>query len=139
MASIAFTDGTGAATLTNGKPVPADRFRNWTPDTDTTGPKEEGSGTGDLFVWSFRDNYLVTFDLECIPASSITTLMRLKRWLIGGGAITVNTGDAASRSYTCKMPKGQPPQITYDPEFKEYTLKLTLRNTAAADLVCEYS
>lgn len=136
--SITFTDGTGTATLTNGKPAPTDRFRGWTPDTAIIGPSEEASGTGDLFTWAFRTDYLVTFQLEAIPAASLTTLMRLKRWLLSGGAVTVNTGDVASRSYTCKMPKGKPPEITYDPEFKEYTVRLTLRNTAAADLVCVY-
>lgn len=137
--TLVFTDGTGAATLRNGLPAPADRFSNWTPDVDPVGDREAALGTGITSHWSYRDDYLATFDLEYLPASSHPEALRLKRHLETGGTVTVNTGDVANRSYTCRIAPGARVAIEFASRSPiHYTLRLHLKNTAAAPLLCIY-
>jgi hypothetical protein len=138
--SITWTDGSGAASLTNGKPVPADRFTNWTPGQAAVKADVESLATGQPYPWVFRTDSLVTFSLDKIPNTSQATVLRLIRWLESGGVVTVNTGDLASRTYAnCYLPKGARPSYTMtDRQFLEYTLTLTLVNVAAADMLAIY-
>lgn len=138
--SIAFTDGIGAATLTNGKPAPADRFASWTPDQDSVGPRDAALGTGTTFHWSHRVDYLASFMLEHIPNTSFATVLRLKAWLEAGNTATVNTGDQFSNSYTVRLAPGTRLELEMmgDRRLLEYSLKLTVKNTAAAPLLCVY-
>lgn len=138
--SITWTDGGGAATLTNGKPVPADRFTGWTPNSPVVKAEADSLGTGQPYPFVFRTDYGATFSLDKIPNTSQATVLRLIRWLEAGGVVTVNTGDAANRTYaTCYMPKGAHPSFTLsDKRTLEYTLSLTLLNVAAADMLAVY-
>jgi hypothetical protein len=138
--SIAFTDGTGAATLTNGKPVPGDRFASWTPNTDPIGPMDAALGTGITFHWNFRTDYLASFELQHIPNGSLAIAQRLKAWLEKGNTATVNTGDAFASSYTVRIAPGARIELEMmgDRRLLEYTLRLTVKNTAAAPLLCVY-
>jgi hypothetical protein len=110
--SITWTD-TAPRTLTNSKPTPADRFDNWRSITS----------------------------LSKIPTEDQDLVMKLLRHLQIGGQVTVNTGDAAGRSYTCirfpgwEIPDGA--EMT-DNRMLEYTLTLKLKNVAAADMLCNY-
>jgi hypothetical protein len=138
--SIAFTDGTGAATLTNGLTAPADRFGNWTPDIALIGPSEVATGTGVTSMWAFRTDYVVSFELDKLPASTQAVALRLKAHLLGGGTCTVTTGDTGGNTYTCRLRPGTSPTITFsDRKRLRYTLALELKNTSAAPLLCEYS
>lgn len=138
--SITWTDGGGAATLTNGKPVPADRFIGWTPMSPVQKAEADSLGTGQPYPYVFRTDYGASFSLPMIPNTSQATALRLIRWLESGGVVTVNTGDVANRTYTsCFLPKGSHPSFTLsDRRFLEYTLSLTLLNTAAADMLAIY-
>lgn len=138
--SITWTDGGGAATLTNGKPVPADRFNGWTPQSPVVKAEADSLGTGQPYPFVFRIDYAATFTLDKIPNTSQATVLRLIRHLEGGGVITINTGDTANRTYTsCYLPKGAHPSFTLaDRKTLEYSLSLTVVNTAAADLLCVY-
>lgn len=138
--SIAWTDGAGAASLTNGKPVPSDRFSGWTPGSLAIIAEVDALATGQPFPFVYRNDATATFSLEKIPNSSQATVLRLIRWLESGGVVTVNTGDASSRSYTsCYLPKGARPSFTLsDRRTLEYTLTLTLLNTAGTDMLAIY-
>jgi hypothetical protein len=139
--SITFNDGS-AGTLTNAKPVPGDRFSNWEPSSPTVGDEAEALGTGQLYTFTFRNDYLVTFELKQIPQSSLPTMLRLQRHLKSGGTVSVNTGDAASRVYaTCCLQKGTDPKPRMtDPKNLEYTMAFALRNVAGSpvDMICQY-
>jgi hypothetical protein len=138
MASIAFNDGS-AATLTNGKPAPLDRFANWTPDVDPIGPRDTALGTGIDFHWNFRTDYLASLELPYISPADHAVALRLKKHLETGGTATLTTGDGASNVYTVRIAPGTRVQLEYaDRAMVEYTLKLTVKNTAAAPLVCLY-
>lgn len=140
--SIAWTDSAGSATLTNGKPGPAARFsawRNWSPTEDNLSQSEVGVGTGDTFVWSFREDHLASFELRAIPMASLALLQRLKRHLETGGQATVTVGDADEHEYVCKIaPRTKVEYGQSDPQRQEYTLSLTLRNTANLPLLASY-
>ncbi len=137
--SIAFTDGTGAASLTNGKNTYGDRFRNWVPMPELESSRVTGLGTGAIHEWRFRTDYGASFELPYIPASSLDIVDRLIVHLLGGGSVTVNTGDSASHSYTCTLFPGFTPALVLDDRvLMEYTLSLKLRNSGNAVMRCLY-
>jgi hypothetical protein len=139
VATILCTDDEGTFTIRNG--LPFSRFQNWTPlDDEDDADAVTGYGTGDRHEWRFRQDYGAQFELAHIPAAYLELVGRLLRALRNGGSCTVNTGDVASRSYTCKIFPGwktERPELT-DKVAVEYTLRLKLRNTAAATMLCVY-
>lgn len=138
--SITWTDATGAATLTNGKPVPADRFSGWTPDVPLVKAESRALATGQPYPFLFRTDNVASFALAQIPNTKQDLAIRLIAHLGGGGVVTVNTGDVALRSYTsCYLAAGAVPRLALtDPRTLEYTLSLTLLNTAGAPMLCVY-
>lgn len=139
--SIAFTDGTGAATLTNGQTAPVDRFWAWVNWPVEVGVDAVTLADGITHHFPDRTDYLASFELRMIPASSAGTVSRLIRWLAAGvsNTITVNTGDTSSRSYTVRLAPGTVPTFELADEARRwYTLRLTVKNTTAADLLCTY-
>lgn len=140
--SIAFTDGVGAATLTNGVPAPGDRFRGWKPRRTPVGASETALGTGRRFMFAFRRDYSAAFSLDEIPMASLSTVLRLIDHLESGGTCTVNTGDNASRSYaTCGLAEGSTPELSQqDASNLTYSLSLMLVNLGAeSDMICDYT
>lgn len=140
--TVGFTDGVGAATLSNQKPVPGDRFARWEASSPTICDQEEALGTGQLFAFTFRSDHLVTFQVTQIPVSQLSIMLRLQRHLTSGGTVSVNTGDASSRVYaTCCLQKGADPspKLT-DPKEREYTVTLALRDVSGSpvDMLCAY-
>lgn len=137
--SVAFTDGVGAATLTNGRPVPADRFSAWTPDADIIGPRRVTVGDGITRAFEFRRDRCASFLLENIPNSSQSVMERLKLHLESGGTATVTTGDLASRTYTARIRPGTRVEIELsDRRRLLYTMRFAMKNTAAAAMLCIY-
>jgi hypothetical protein len=143
MASIAFTDGDGAATLQNGVPNPGNRFRGWTPRTMPVGAAETSLGTGARFMFAFRTDHTATFTMTEIPMASLATALRLMAWLLGGGTCAVTTGDNASRVYpTCGLAEGTAPELVQqDAANLTYALTLTLVNLAGTPtaMLCDYT
>jgi hypothetical protein len=146
--SITFTDGIGAATLTNGKPSPGDRFSGWTPTTKPIGDSASRQSDGLTAMFKFRDDYGASFALVHIPVVltggvRLTDIAdRLVAWLMAGGTCAVNTGDAESNSYaTCGLMPGTTPTLTLSDRVNlEYTLSLSLINVAVSPvrMVCHY-
>jgi hypothetical protein len=139
--TITFNDGS-PATLSNQKPSPGDRFSNWQPAGSILSDEDESIGTGTLYTFKYRNEYLVTFELRQIPQSQMAIMLRLQRHLKSGGTIAVNTGDATSHAYaTCCLQKGgdPSPKLT-DPKNLEYTQTFALRNVAGSpvDFICIY-
>lgn len=137
--NLAWNDGT-AGTLDNGKSVGGDRFTAWTPFPDLIGPRYAPLGTGRNIAWTHRTDYCASFQLTQIPRTKHALVDRLIRHLLIGGDVTVNTGDSATRVYTCHLRAGTTPAFERsDPQNIEYTLSLELVNNAAAPLVLEYA
>lgn len=134
--SISFTDDVGAATLTARAPT----FTNWTPDVDSIADTAFTEADGSPYAWEYRADYVAHLEIHAIPAASLDIAMRLKRWLLLGGTVTINTADLASRTYTAKCRAKKTPELALtDKENLEYTLKLDVRNAAAAPMLAVWS
>jgi hypothetical protein len=137
--SLEWTDAEGFAELTNGYPAPGDRFAAWVTSSPLKGVEAETLADGTLHVYEFHAKYLATFELRYIPQDQWRLAMRLIRHLNRGGEVTVNTGDAEDNVYTCQKQMGTEPELgPPDPVTLRRTLKLTLRNTEQADLLCTW-
>lgn len=138
--TVGWTDGTGAATLGNSKPAPADRFTAWNPESGAVGPRVHALADGAPYVYAFRTDYLVSFQIVGIPNDDMAKMLRLQRWLYAGGSVTLTTGDASSRTYTATLGVGGGVTIERtDATHLEYTMTFTkLRNASAADMLCLY-
>lgn len=140
--SIEWTDSTGAASLSNGKIVPGDRFANWTPRSVpfTAGDEAWALGTADLFVFEYREDHSASFEIVGIPYSSLDLMLRLQSHLEGGGTCQVTTGDQAANVYPncCLVPDSEcAPQLT-DKVTLEYTMSFNLLNLDADQMLCRY-
>jgi hypothetical protein len=148
VASIVFTDAVGAATLTNGKNAPADRFSNWVTDSQPIGESAARQSDGAITMFRFRDEFGARFSLARIPVVTtggvrlVDVAARLVYHLLNGGTCAVNTADAETNSYaTCGLKPGTTPSLELaDPQNLEYTLTLALINLAGspARMVCHY-
>ena len=146
--TITFTDGTGAATLKNGKTSPADRFANWTQINRPVGAVSHRQSDGARSMFQLRTDYGATFELRMIPIAAVAGVRlvevaaRLAAHLQSGGTCTVNTGDSGSNSYTtCGLMPGTERLLAMaDPRLLEYTLTLSLINLAGSPsaMVCRY-
>lgn len=137
--NIQFTDGTGAATLSNGRNVPGDRFWAWAPLTRFVGPSNVTIGDGVTRVFPFRTDYGARFEIRNLPDTEVDVALRLIRHLLQGNTCTVNTGDTSARTYTARLWPGEEPSLDpADDRRRHYTLRLALKNGAAADMLCEY-
>lgn len=143
MASISFNDGT-AATLDNGTTGVAtgvgSRFAGWVPFTRRVGDAAVALATGTRSMFTFRIDYGARFEMRDLPNSTQSVAMRLMRHLQAGNTVTVTTGDASARTYTARIdPEGDVSLEFQDPTFLTYTMKLSLINDSAADMLCLYN
>jgi hypothetical protein len=130
--SISWVDDDGAATLTNSKPTPGDRFANWNPRSVPFGDSEWDLGTADLDVFEYREDHSASFDLVGIPYNSLDLLLRLQNHLESGGTVSVTSGDTLGSTYpTCGL--APETEVTFELSDKttlEYTLSVSLLNVA---------
>lgn len=148
MASIVFTDSIGAATLTNGKPTPGDRFASWTLKSQPIGDSVERDSDGARIMFPVRDDWGVTLELRGIPSVTVSGVApvdiadRLCRWLLLGGQCAVHTDDATAHVYaTCGLMPGTTPTLQLsNPKTAEYTLSVALINQAVSpvQMACHY-
>ena len=143
MASIAWTDAQGAATLTNGKSGAASRFAQWTPVDGFDGDARQGPGMNAPAAFVLREHVGARFALPFVPAGSLGLVVRLKRHLErGGGSCVVTTDDAASRVYpTCFLyPASTVTWELTDPAEQEFTVSLTVadRQASPSPMLCVY-
>lgn len=134
--------------LTNGKPAPGNRFANWVTQTKPIGDSAHRQSDGALSTFVYRTDYGASFDLPGIPVAAVAGERmtdyadRLIAWLLQGGAVWVETGDAAANIYgTCGLMPGTTPSLTLTDRVNlEYTLRLSLINLAASPvrMVCHY-
>jgi len=137
-ATITFNDG-AAATLQSAAASPGDRFGGWLPDVVDVGPRANGLGDGIPYKFVFRTDYVAAFEVRHLTSAEMAVAHRLIRHLTNGGTITVNTDDASTHSYTCRLREGTLPRLTLaDAALMEWTLMLQVRNASAAALICEY-
>jgi hypothetical protein len=143
--SITFTDSIGAATLTNGKNFPGNRFSNWNPMTKVYGDTKHRQSDMVPTHFNLGTMYGASFELRMIPERTtsavrlVTIADRLIVHLMKGGSCVVNTGDSDTSSYsTCYLfPDTEPSLVLADPNMLEHTLSLAVFNTSTR-MVCNY-
>jgi hypothetical protein len=146
--TITFTDTVGAATLSNGKTAPMDRFANWVPISRPVGDSAYRQSDRAMTRFTFGTDFGASFELRMIPIKTSGGLRlveiadRLVFHLLNGGTCAVNTGDVDSSAYaTCGlMPNTEPSLIQSNARLLEYTLSLSLINLAGSPvrMVCRY-
>lgn len=142
MASLAWTDGISAATLTNGKTGGGERFTSWCPTHDDSGPGAAELGSRQRHFFSLGESYGATFALEHIPATSMSLMTRLRRHLLFGGTVTVDPDDGTNGPYDCCLaPNADVPRPEMmDRELVEYrmTFDVIRNDNVQAALECWY-
>jgi hypothetical protein len=141
MATITFTDGTGAVTLSNGKDGPGSRFSQWTPSIDRIADRRFALGTGIAYEYLFREDFTATFQIEHLPLSELQDASRFTRWALQGNTFTVNTQDKTNKVYVCRLRPDTVPSLTMtDRVLLEYTLDLSVISASSPTvfLACEY-
>jgi hypothetical protein len=146
--TITFTDTVGAATLKNGKSVPADRFASWTPISRPFGDSAHRLSDAVLTMFRERDDFGASFELRHIPVAAVGGIRlveiaeRFIYHLLNGGACAINTGDASASAYpTCGLMPGTTPTLSLsNPATLEYTLSVAVINIAGSPvrMVCRY-
>lgn len=133
---ITWNDSLGTASFSNGLPVPGDRFCAWVPMAPIIGAEAEALGTGEGFMFEFRADSGMSFEIREIAQDNVANALRLIRHLNRYGEVTVTTGDAVGNQYACKKWKGADPSLSAaDPKTLKRTLKLTLKSLTDADCV----
>lgn len=148
-ASIAFTDGTGTATLVCDYPgTPAARFASWVPMTRPVGDSVNRLSDAAVVMFVERTDFGASFTFENLPVKSLATganmvavADRLIAWLLQGGTCAVTTGGPASVMYgSCGLWPGASPALQLsDKANLLYTLTLQLVNRAAARMDAVYA
>ncbi len=138
--AISFDDGDGTVTLTNGFPVPGDRFQGWVSAPRPIGPMHYALGTQIPYKYVHARSYVAKFELRGIPSSREDDCLRLMDWLLTGGIVTIITGDSNNAEYDCYMAEGGEPTLSApDPKDLRRTLSLTLVNSEATRMTCIYT
>jgi hypothetical protein len=145
MASISFTDATGAATLVSVIPAPGNRFRSYKASVNDKRDVAFGLGTGQLHAWKYADIYTATLELPISNSRASQAIAhRLVKHLMAGGRVTLTTEDSESNVYTdVSLAEGTEPEIDYHEEFRTdlwYTFRATFTSQATppVPLICVY-
>lgn len=128
-ASITWTDATGTDSLSTFPGVPQ-RFNNWTPNYVPVGPKAVGLGTGQTFVFPFRNDLTVALEIAPLAGTYLDLALRLKLHLLDGGSVVVSTTNFMSTYFeTCILAPKTEPQISFlDSTMMEYSFAVILKS-----------
>lgn len=132
MASLNWTDGIGAASLSNAFIFPGNRLKNWTPAYKPFGERSQNLGTGQLNVTAFRDDLTVALEIPGIPNSDQPKMLRLQMHLKRGGSVVIDASPDVTIPIlgTCKLAPGADVQIQLsDKTMLEYTFSTVLRGS----------
>ncbi len=127
--SIAFNDGV-AATLSNGRTPPFDRFWGVRPVSMAVADTDTILGTQRTVAFEFARVRGIYLEVRNIPNTSQDICDRLKLHLETGGAATLNTGDGSHGPFTVALFPGTQVEVAEMDEVKmELAVRVTLMNT----------
>ncbi len=140
MAYIEWEDSEGTGVLTPSYPAgPARRFQGWTPDVKPIGPHKVALGTGIRDQFAFRRDYLASFAVPGLAPSQLALYLRFRVYALSGCPFFVVCEDTDTSIYECRLaPDTEPELAMSDSAMLEYTMRLTVKNTAAEPLLCNY-
>ena len=141
MATITFTDGAGAVTLSNTLTGAASRFSQWVPDIERVADRKVAVGTGVTYEYLYRQDFTASFQIEHIPIAELSDVTRFKAWALAGNTFSVNTQDKNNAVYVCRIKPGTTPQLEMeDRTLLEYRLAIEVISAASPQvlLLCTY-
>ncbi|MES2524032.1 MAG: hypothetical protein V4617_15100 [Gemmatimonadota bacterium] len=140
MASIEWEDATGYHTLTSNWPEgPARRFAGWSPTVKPIGPAKVALGTGRRYQYQFRRDHLTAFEMPGLIPSQFAEYLAFRVHALAGCDFYVICDDADANIYTCRLAPETEPELTMtDPQQLEYTMAVTVKNTANEPMLCNY-
>lgn len=128
--TIAFTDTTGAAVLSNGRTGVFSRFWGVRPVSQSVGPKDTILGTQRVVAFEFARVRGVYLEIRRIPNSAADVCDRFKLHMETGGSATLNTGDGTHGPYTVSLMPGTEVEVAEMDERKmELVVRVTMMNT----------
>jgi len=124
MADIEWTEGEGssASTMSLGspRPDPANRFFECVPDYVPIGPSKTALDRT-IHTFRFREDYTVRVVIKHLAPSQWADALALKKHLLDGGLVTLNTDDLDSNSYSnIQLAPGTVPEIKNDDDERQH-------------------
>ena len=118
MADISWTEGEGseatAMSLGSPRPDPANRFFEVVPDYQLIGPQRV-TLTRAIHTFPFREDYTVSVVIKHLGPSQLEAALLLKRHLMNGGLVDLNTDDLDDNQYeNIQLAPGTTPEISND-------------------------
>lgn len=127
--SIVFNDG-AAATCSNSRAAPFDRFWGVRPVSASIGPKATILGTQRTAAFEFASVRGVYLEIRHIPNTLQDICDRLKLHLETGDSATLNTGDGTHGPYTVALFPGTTVEVAeMDENRMELVVRVSLMNT----------
>lgn len=141
MAYVEWTDDDGTGVLTPHYPNgPARRFRNWVPTVVPVGPVRHALGTGRRYQFEHRRDYRASFEIPGLRPDVHDLVLRFQLHALKGCEFWVYTEDKNAAAYFCRLAEGTEPALQFeDRQLLEYTISITARNLAAAQMLCDYT
>jgi len=133
VADISWTEGEGSdatlLSLGSPRPDPANRFFDVVPDYDHIGPIKTALDAA-LHAFTFREDYLVTVTIKHLSPTQESLALALKKHLMTGGLVTLNTDDLDDASYSdIRLAPGTKPEFKLDDEERQhYSFSCVLRD-----------
>ena len=141
MGYLAWTDSDGAATLSNLKARPARRFTSWTPDVDRVSDRRTALGSGIVYEFLYRKDYVATLRIDHLPVTQSALFLRFKDFAMQGCEFYVYTEDAQDRVYLCRLRPGTAPtmEMSSSPQL-EYSVTVDVMSAedTPVPLLCHY-
>ena len=98
MANIT-TEESSPVVLGSLRPDPANRLFDCVPNYEHIGPIRVAL-TRAIHAFTFREDYTLAFTIKHLAPSQLDDALYMKQYLMTGGAVTLNTSDVDSASYT---------------------------------------
>jgi hypothetical protein len=120
MADIEWTDGSVPMSLGSPRNDPANRFFEVVPNYEHVGPIRVAL-TRAIHAFTFREDYTVSVVIKHLHPSQEEDALALKRWLMIGGEVTLNTDDVNGASYSSlQLAPGTTPEIANDDDERQH-------------------
>ena len=114
------TEESSPTVLGSPRPDPANRFFDVVPDYVPVGPSKVAL-TRAIHVFRFREDYTVSLTIRHLTPSQLEDALYVKKWLMDGNTVTLNTDDLDTAIYTgLQLAPGTTPEIRNDDDERQH-------------------
>lgn len=136
ISSLSFKDADGYAVFTNQAHLFATRFAGWVVNRKPIGPSAVGLGTGQTFVFEFREEKTASFSIVGIPEAEMEKMVRLQYHLLSGHVVALAGDRSMSADFAlCTLAPGTEPAISQtNAGLREYTMSVVVQPASEDDI-----